>query len=140
MGRSWIRSTEHPTRRFGDEWLALDPVACSVLVVRGAPAITAVELLAQPRDLDEVVARVEEATGAPVAEKLHALFDELRTGRKLVPSTASAMQVAPLERIAMEPIGFFTEAIAFLFSGLSGPSHPGSASLTQNGNGVPCGR
>jgi hypothetical protein len=140
MRSAWIRSAEHPTRRFGDEWLVLDPTACSVLVVRGAPAIAAMELLAQPRDLDEVVTRVEEATRAPVAERLRALFDELRAGRRLVAATSSAVPVAPLERIAVEPIGFFSEAIALLFSGLSAPSHPGSAGLVQHGHGVPCGR
>ena len=140
MGRAWIRSTEHPTRRFGDEWLALDPQAASVLVVRGAPAIAAVELLAQPRDLDELTARIVDATRAPVADRLHALFDELRTGKKLVASSATPVPVGALERIAMEPIGFFTEAISLLFSGLSGPSHPGSAGMVQHGNGVPCGR
>jgi hypothetical protein len=140
MRRVWTRSAEHPTRRFGDEWLALDPAAGSVLVVRGAPALAAVELLSRPRDLDEVVARIEDATAAPVAERLHALFDELRTGKKLVESSSPAERIAPLERIAVEPIGFFTEAVAFLFSGLSAPSHPGSSGLVQHGHGVPCGR
>ena len=136
----WTRSSEHPARRFGDEWLILEPARAQVFVIRGAPALAAFELLSVPRDLGDVIARVEAAVHAPVAASLVALFDELRAGQRLVATTSPAVPVEAVARIPLEPVSFFTDGIASLFSGLSGPSHSGSASFTQNGNGVPCGR
>lgn len=140
MVDTWTRSLLLPERRFGDEWLGLEPDSGRLLVVRGAPAVVAIELLAQPRDLGDVVARIEEAVGASLAEGLHALFGELRTSRRLVRVETPAIAVGSLRRIANEPIAIFEEALGSLFHGLSAPSHPGSASLLQNGNGTPCGR
>jgi hypothetical protein len=145
---AWVRASSHPARRFGDEWLILDPRGATVLVVRGAPAVAACELLESPRELTAVTDWVERAVSASgrsaseVGARLTELFAAMREGGRLVPASAHAVPLPTgtgLARIPLEPMSFFVESLSTLFSGLSAASHPGSASLTQNGNGTPCG-
>lgn len=121
----WVRPSDVPSRRFGDEWLALDLTKQRVLVVRGAPAIAAVELLERPRDAGALIVRVEEAAGRRAANEIEELLEEMREGRLLVQGNGAV----PIDRwitFAAEPISFFTSAIETLFGGFSGAScNPG---------------
>lgn len=117
----WIRSIELPTRRFGAEWLCLFEDLKKVLVVRGAPAIAAVELLAQPRHVGELVERVDIAAGAEAATNLVSLLEEMRTGRMLI-SAAEAVPIHSHMSFGAEPISFFTSALDSLFGGMAAPS------------------
>ena len=110
-----------PTRRFGDEWLALDVERGSVLVVRGAAAIAAAEMLARPRDVGALVACAEASAGGVLAERLATLFGEMRDGRMLT-EAHDPIALDPLLRFATGSIEFFTSTLGSLFGGVSAPS------------------